>query len=65
MHPAGVPRDVFEIAQERPADRDREVAAQRRALRVERGDERLIEQSILAHRQRQAIAIRAAVEPLA
>ena len=65
MHAARIPRDVFEIAQERPADPDREVAAQRRALRVERGDERLIEQSKLPHPQRQAIAIRAAVEPLA
>src|SRR6185436_16428403 len=65
VHAAGVPRNVLEIAQERPADRDREVTAKRRSQRVQTGDDRLIEQSVLPHRQRERVAIRAAIAPLA
>src|SRR4051812_30617186 len=41
-----------------------EVSAPRGALRIDRGDEWLIEESILSHGQRHAVAVRATLRPL-
>ena len=65
MRAADVPGDVFEIAQQRPRHADGDVSAERIALSVERGDERLIEEAELAHREAETVAIRATLAPLA